>query len=97
MNRPSAVFIRTEHRPDLRAAMGPDLRLGFLSPASCFSTFPRSFQLKGCVEKGDPDKDKEIAKDDQARGPVRDRSVAARDGAIANDQSSECAYTTIFA
>jgi hypothetical protein len=57
----------------------------------------RSFQLKGCVEKGDPDKDKEIAKDDQARGPVRDRSVAAREGAIVSDQASESAYATIFA
>jgi len=68
-----------------------------MDPPGCFSTFPQTFQLKGCVEKGDPDKDKEIAKDDQARGPVRDRSVAAREGAIGNEQSSDYAYTTIFA
>jgi hypothetical protein len=95
----SSIFIRAEHRPDLRAALGPDAGARILPSASCFSTFPRSYQFSGCGEKNDKsDKTKEVGKDDKAfREPVRDRGLAVQEGSYQGGTPGDRAYSTIFA
>lgn len=99
MKEKSSIFIRSEHRPDLRAALGPDVVAGILPAASCFSTFPRSLQFSGCGEKNDKsDKTKEVGKDDKAfRAPVKDRGISAHEGSFVTGTPGESAYSTIFA
>ena len=98
MSDTSAIFIRAEHRPDLRAALGPQ-SAGSVAAPNCFASFPRSYQFSGCNEKSDKaDKTKEVGKDDKAhRAPVKDHVVNAFDGPRAEDMMAANAYATMFA
>jgi len=98
---PSEIFIRPEHRPDLRAATGPIVGRGSAPrpEADCFTSFPRSYRLSGCGEKNDKsDKKKEVGKDDKAvRDPVKDYAFRAYEGTFVADSVMETAHTSMFA
>lgn len=100
MNDSSPIFIRAEHRPDLRAALSANVGTG-IDPAAphCFSSFPRSYLFSGCNEKSDKaDKVKEIGKDDKAhRAPVKDRAIRAFEGSLVGDTGASSAHATMFA
>lgn len=100
MNDDSSIFIRPEHRPDLRAALGPDLdSTGLASAVAPVLYEPRYSSCKEGDKKEDK-KQKEVAKDDKgagSQGPVTDGLARSLEGSVTEAQLSDCVHATVLA
>jgi len=98
MSRKSQIFIHSEFRPDLRAAMDRDAiaNVPLADPASnCLTSFPRGYLLKGCgsdTKNDKSDKTKEVGKDDKAVKERADWTFGGTQSAIA-----DAPLATVFA